>query len=219
MIRLLLTEGNAATRDALCRGLAAARGLEVAAEAATGHDVLALAAGASPTVVLFDLHLPGPDAFALLSALREQNPLLRILAHAEPTNEHYVGRAFDLGAHGYVLKSARPTELVHGLHTVAAGRPFLCSAIGLALLKRLHAGSPAAAANNAAARAALGLSKREIEVLGLVAEGLTNAEIARKLFTSKRTVETHRQNIIAKTQTKNTAALIKLAVRQGLLPR
>lgn len=154
MTRLLLTEGNAATRDALRYGLAAAQGLEVATEAATGHDLLALVAGASPTVVLFDLHL-GPDAFALLSALREQNPQLRILAHAELTNEHYVVRAFDLGAHGYVLKSARATELVHGLHTVAAGRPFLCSAIGLALLKRLHAGS--AAANNDAARAALGL--------------------------------------------------------------
>ena len=68
------------------------------------------------------------------------------------------------------------------------------------------------------ARVKLGLSKREIEVLGLVADGLINSEIADELFTSKRTVETHRQNIMEKTQTRNTASLIKLAVRQGLLP-
>ena len=68
------------------------------------------------------------------------------------------------------------------------------------------------------ARVKLGLSKREIEVLGLVADGLINSEIADELFTSKRTVETHRQNIMEKTQTRNTASLIKLAVRQVLLP-
>jgi DNA-binding CsgD family transcriptional regulator len=90
----------------------------------------------------------------------------------------------------------------------------LCSVIGLGLAGRLYAGSPT---RSEAVRATLGLSKREIEVLNLVAEGLTNAEIALKLFTSKRTVETHRQNIIAKTQTRNTAALIKLATCQGLL--
>ncbi|WP_310397462.1 response regulator transcription factor [Hymenobacter sp.] len=214
MIRLLLTDGHAPTREALRIGAAAA-GLEVVGEAGTGDELLAQLAATAPTVVLLDLSLPGPDAFALLPALREQYPLLRVLAHGELTNEHYVARAFDLGAHGYLLKSARSTELMHGLGTVAAGRPFLCSAIGLVLLGRLYAGSPAAGDT---ARATLGLSKREMEVLSLVAEGLTNAEIAVKLFTSKRTVETHRQNIMDKTQTRNTAALIKLAARQGLLP-
>ena len=125
-----------------------------------------------------------------------------------------MARAFDLGAHGYILKACNFAELVHGLRTVAAGRPFLSSAIGLSLLGHLHANSPAAAA---AARAALGLSKRELEVLGLVAEELTNAEIAAKLLTSKRTIETHCQNIMDKTQTRNTASLIKLAARQGLI--
>ena len=217
MIRLLLTDCHAGTREALHHGTGAVPGLEVVGEAGTGEELLAGLARAAPTVVLLDLSLPGPgpDAFALLPALRRQHPQLRVLARGELTNEHYVARAFDLGAHGYVLKSVRPAELVHGLKTVAAGRPFLCSAIGLALLGRFLAPSPVL---TNAAREVLGLSKRELEVLNLVAEGLTNAEIAGRLFTSKRTIETHRQNIIAKTQTKNTAALIKLAARQGLLP-
>ncbi|HEX8504862.1 MAG TPA: response regulator transcription factor [Hymenobacter sp.] len=215
MIRLLLTDGHPPTRAALRLGLEGATDVEVVCEAGNGDELLAQLADCVPTVVLLDLNLPGPDAMALLPALRGQYPQLRVLARGELTNEQYVARVFDLGTHGYVLKSSQPSELVHGLKTVAAGRSFLCSAIGLALLSRFHIATPA---SSEAARAALGLSKREMEVLGLVAEGLTNAEIAVKLFTSKRTVETHRQNIMDKTQTRNTAALIKLAARQGLLP-
>jgi DNA-binding NarL/FixJ family response regulator len=215
MIRLLLTESNEAARQALRLGRAAAPGIDVVAEAGTGAALLAALATAAPTVLLLDLALPDTDGFALLATLREQLPQLRVLARGELTNEHYVVRAFDLGAHGYLLKASPPAELVHALSTVAAGRPFLCSAIGLVLLSRLYEGSPA---QGDAARAALGLSKREMEVLALVADGFTNAEIAERLFTSKRTVETHRQNIMDKTQTRNTAALIKLAARQGLLP-
>jgi DNA-binding NarL/FixJ family response regulator len=215
MIRLLLTEGNAAARAALRTSLAAAGGVSVVGEANNGTDLLAEVAVAAPTAVLLDLSLPGPDVLALLPALLGQYPELRVLAHGELLNEHYVARAFDLGAHGYLLKNALPNERLHGLQTVVAGRPFLCAPIGLALLARLYTGD---APSGDVARAALGLSKREIEVLGLVADGLTNAEIALRLFTSKRTIETHRQNIMDKTQTRNTAALIKLAVRQGLLP-
>ncbi|WP_426059859.1 LuxR C-terminal-related transcriptional regulator [Hymenobacter sp. B1770] len=214
MIRLFLTDGHSPTREALRKDTGVA-GVEVVGEAGTGEELLAQLAEAAPTVVLLDLSLPGPDVFALLPALREQYPQLRVLARGELTNEHYVARSFDLGAHGYVLKNVLPAELMYGVSTVAAGRRFLCSSIGVALLGRLFMGNPGASDE---ARAALGLSKREIEVLGLVAEGMTNAEIATKLFTSKRTIETHRQNIIAKTQAKNTAALIKLAARQGLLP-
>jgi len=214
MIRLLLTEGHSQTRAALGVGLGALPELLMVGTAGTGAELLALLPSTAPIVVLFDLKLPGPDAFALLPALREQYPQLRVLAHGETTTAAEVVRAFHLGAHGYLLKGARFAELVYGLRAVACGQPFLGSAIGLGLLGRYQASSAAAPIPHPT----LNLSKREIQVLALVAEGLTNAEIGLKLITSKRTIETHRQNIIAKTQTRNTAALIKLAARQGLLP-
>jgi DNA-binding NarL/FixJ family response regulator len=216
MIRVLLTDGSAATCQLLRGSLSATAGVEVAAHATTGDELLVALAAGGATLVLLDLTLPGPDAFALLPALREQYPHLRLLVWSELTNEQYVARAFDLGAHGYLLKNATTAELVHAIRTVAAGRPFLCSTIAVVLLGRLHAGHTAISAD--AAALTFGLSKREMEVLQLVAAGHTNAEIATLLYASKRTVETHRQNIMEKTQTRNTAALIKLAVRQGLLP-
>ena len=216
MIRLLLTVSDGSARQALRIGLGAAVGLEVVGEIGSGAELLEAVAAVSPSVVLLDLSMPGPDLFAVLPTLREQHPQLRILARGEITNEHYVARVFDQGAHGYVLKSSLLSELLHGLGTVAAGRRFLCSAIGLALLNRFYT-SDKVVLDGAAVRLAMGLSKREMEVLSLVAEGLTNGEIAMRLFTSKRTIETHRQNIMEKTRTRNTASLIKLAAQQGLL--
>ncbi|MDO7877631.1 response regulator transcription factor [Hymenobacter sp. ASUV-10] len=217
MIRVLLTDSSAATCAALQGALAATAGVEVVGVATSGSELLDQLALQQPTLLLLDLSLPGPDAFGLLPTLGEQHAALRVLARSELTNEQYVVRAFDLGAHGYIVKQSATTELVHAIRTVAAGRPFLCSDMGLALLGRLHA-NPATADSAEEVAALLGLSKREMEVLQLVAAGHTNAEIASMLFASKRTVETHRQNIMEKTRTRNTASLIKMAVRQGLLP-
>ena len=90
MIRLLLTEGNAAVRQELRLGLAAAAGLHIAAEAGTGAELLAALATAVPSVLLLDLALPGADSFGLLATVRERLPQLRVLARGELTNEHYV---------------------------------------------------------------------------------------------------------------------------------
>ena len=100
---------------------------------------------------------------------------------------------------------------------MAAGHPFLCTEIGLNMLYKAVAQRTGTEEVAAEGHSGADLTARELEVLKLIAEGLTNGEIADKLFTSKRTIETHRQNIIAKTQAKNTAALIKLAVSRGLI--
>ena len=131
-------------------------------------------------------------------------------------HEKYVQQMLDAGAMGYTLKNTGKDELVHAIRMVANGNRFIGTDVAFAFLNKLRNILPAPA-NQAYEKKSTDLSAREIEVLKLIAEGMTNAEIADKLFTSKRTIESHRQNIIEKTQVKNTAALIKYALNTGLI--
>jgi DNA-binding NarL/FixJ family response regulator len=160
-----------------------------------------------------DLNMPVLDGFATLPLLRERFPQVGVLVLTMLAHERYVGQAFDAGASGYVLKSTDQAEIIAAIQAVAAGKRFLCSEVGLSLLQKvLHPEAPVAEAKNIDS-----LSYRELEVLRLIGEGLTNNAIAEKLFVSRRTIEAHRQNILEKTQTKNTAALVKYAMDHGLL--
>jgi DNA-binding NarL/FixJ family response regulator len=215
MIRVLLTDDHTILRDGIRALLTLQPGLEVVGEAGNGQELLALLESTPADVVLMDINMPVMDGFETMAHLREQYPDLRVLVLSMLDHENYVHRMLEAGAYGYVLKNADITEISHAIRTVAAGRPFLCTELGLDLLNKLVRTSVVVSEGN---RLKSGdLSKRELEVLHLIAEGLTNSEIADRLFTSKRTIETHRQNIIEKTQTKNTAALIKFAVSNGLL--
>ncbi|UYZ62675.1 response regulator [Hymenobacter weizhouensis] len=226
MIKVLLADDHTILRDGIRVLLSREPAITVVGEASNGQMLLEMLATTSADVVLMDVNMPVLDGFATMPLLREQFPQVRVLVLSMLNHDHYVSRMLQAGALGYVLKSADHTEIIHAIRTVAAGRPFLCTEIGLDVLNRLvqrpapEAASPEDPATVAVAvgtRKPTDLSSRELEVLKLIAEGLTNAEIADKLFTSKRTIETHRQNIIEKTQAKNTAALIRYAMAQGLI--
>ncbi|MFD2785050.1 response regulator transcription factor [Hymenobacter rubripertinctus] len=225
MIRILLADDHTILRNGIRALLSRETDLRVVGEAGNGRQLLELLATTPTDVVLMDLNMPVLDGFATMPLLREQFPQVRVLVLSMLGHENYVYRLMRAGALGYMLKNADSTEIIHAIRTVAAGRPFLCTEIGLALLTRLMERPPAAgpvgvfapAENTAAGAGRADLSGRELEVLQLIAEGYTNAEISEKLFTSKRTIETHRQNIIEKTQAKNTASLIRLAMTEGLI--
>jgi DNA-binding NarL/FixJ family response regulator len=214
MIRVLLADDHAILRDGLRALLMREPDIEVVGGASHGQGVLDLLADTAVDVVLMDLNMPVLDGFATMPLLREQYPEVRVVILSMLDSESYVHRVLQAGALGYVLKNAESSEIIFAIRTVAAGHSFLCSEIGIAVLNQLVS-APTVTENTL--RKANGLSNREMEVLRFMAEGLTNAEIADKLFTSKRTVETHRQNIIEKTHAKNTAALIRYAISQGLI--
>ncbi|SHJ67248.1 two component transcriptional regulator, LuxR family [Hymenobacter daecheongensis DSM 21074] len=216
MIRIILTDDHTILREGIRALLQGEPDLQVVGEAASGQELLALLAHTPADVVLLDLNMPGMDGFAALGLLQLQYPALKVLVLSMLDHEKYVARTLESGARGYILKNADSAEIMHAIRTVAEGRLFLCTEIGLDLLRKLSPLAPEKTFDPAA-KAPHELSGRELEVLKLIAEGLTNAEIADKLFTSKRTIETHRQNIIEKTQAKNTAALVKYAVNQGLI--
>ncbi|NVO30246.1 response regulator [Hymenobacter lapidiphilus] len=229
MIRILLADDHTILRDGIRALLEQEADLQVVGEAANGQALLELLDHTPADLVLLDINMPVLDGFGVMPQLRAQFPEVRVLVLSMLDHENYVHRMLEAGALGYVLKNADSTEIIHAIRTVAANQHFLCTEIGLNLLRRLVERTPAPALPDpyrlapalarppAAATGHSELSGRELEVLQLIAEGLTNQEIADTLFTSKRTIETHRQNIIEKTQVKNTAALIRYAMSTGLI--
>ncbi|OUJ71043.1 response regulator [Hymenobacter crusticola] len=215
MIRIFLVDDHAIMRDGLRAILAAESFLQVVGEATDGQDLLAQLPTIPADVVLMDLHMPVLDGLATTHVLQQQYPHLRILILSMVTHERTIGELLAAGASGYVLKNADKTEIVTAIHAVATGKRFLCSEIGLALLDKMLATEPQALA--AHSKDTFHLTHREREILQLVASGLTNQQIADKLFTSRRTVETHRQSLLEKTGVKNTPSLIKHAMEQGWL--
>ncbi len=213
MIRVFLVDDHHIVRSGLHLLLNAQPDLEVVGEAGDGYELLAQLPATPADVVLLDVNMPGMDGPETARQLRTQYPDVRILALTMLDKENHIFQMLDAGAHGYLLKSSGVDEIVTGVRTVAAGGQFLCTAAGLTALQKLR-DNPRV---TEPAEKPGGLSRREIEVLQLISQGLTTGEIADKLFLSKRTIETHRQNMMEKMQVKNTAALIKQAMADGLL--
>ncbi len=211
MIRVFLVDDHAVLRQGLRVLLATQPGLQVVGEAGSGDELLALLPAGAADVVLLDVHMPGLAAADTLRHLAEAHPAVRVLALSADADLAHIQALLDAGARGYLPKTATLDEIAHGIRTVAAGRPFLSAGVGLEALHRLLALPAAGPAPPAA------LSKREGEVLHAIADGLNSQEIADRLFISLRTVETHRQRLLSKTQMKNTAALIRFAVGAGLV--
>ena len=217
MTRIILADDHTILRDGIRSLLSAEADLEVVGEASNGTELLALLATTPTDVVLMDVQMPVLDGFATMPELRRGFPAVRVLVLTMLDHENYVARMLEAGALGYVLKNAAINEITYAIRTVAGGAPFLCTEIGMNMLYKAVAQSASQRTDDHNVATGTDLTARELEVLKLIAEGMTNGEIADKLFASKRTIETHRQNIIAKTQAKNTADLIRLAVSRGLI--
>lgn len=215
MIRVFLVDDHQIVRSGLHLLLAAQPDLAIVGEASNGLELLAQLPTTPTDVVLLDLNMPGMDGPATARQLRAHYPAIQVLALSMLDEENYIHQMLDAGASGYILKNTGIAEVIAGIRTVAAGGQFLCTTAGMAALGKLRTGPHELA--TASAPPPGDLSRREIEVLRLIAEGLTTGDIADKLFVSRRTIETHRQNLLDKMQAKNTASLIKLAMSRGLI--
>lgn len=219
MTRLFLVDDHAIVRNGLRALLEAESDLLIVGEAEHGQELLDRLPTTPADVVLLDLTMPVLDGLATTRRLSTEHPAVRVLVLTMVADAQRIGQLFAAGARGYVLKSTGHYELMAAVRAVAAGRHYLCFELGLNLLEQVVASAPAALVAPTAplARPTGLLTAREQEVLKLLAAGLTTNEIAAKLFTSKRTVETHRHHILEKTQTKNAASLIRWAIAERLL--
>lgn len=214
-IRLILVDDHTIIRDGIKALLKDKEDIQVVGEASNGKELLDLLTHTPADVVMMDVNMPEMDGFETTTYLKEHYEHIKVLVLSMLDHESYISKILTAGASGYMLKNTGREELICGIRIVASGGQFICSTVALNLLKKLQ--NPNYKPVSAEDKQTRDLSQREIEILKLIADGLTNAEIADKIFTSKRTVETHRQNIIEKTKAKNTAALIKYAISKGII--
>ncbi|GAB3812862.1 response regulator [Pontibacter rugosus] len=214
MIKVIVTEDHIILRQGLRLLLEKNDEIEVIGEASNGKELLEMLERSSVDIVLMDINMPVMDGFEATKKVREQFPDVKVIALSMLDMIPYVQKMLDCGASGYLLKTTGKDELHAAIKLVASGNSYICGSIAMKMLNK-----PMNADEQQGEKLGeqIGLSKRELEVLALIAEGFTNAEIADKLFNSKRTVETHRQNILEKTQAKNTANLIKYAYEHKLI--
>jgi len=208
-IRIVIVDDHAVVRSGLRMLLDSEDGLETVAEAGTARDAIFEVRKHKPDVVLMDVVLPDRSGIETTPDVLKEAPEARVLVLSMEDDPRYVREAFAAGASGYVLKEAADSELVAALKQVAAGEPYVHPALGARM---------AVAEAEAAARAEEDpLSDREREVLRLLALGHTNQEIAKTLFISVRTAETHRAHIMRKLRLTTRAELVRYALAQGLL--
>jgi two-component system response regulator NreC len=208
-IRLLIVDDHQLVRSGLRRLLEAEEDFEVEDEAGTAYDAVRLARLHKPDVILLDVVMPDGNGIDAIPEIIEASPETKVLTLSMQDDPSYVRHAFAAGAKGYVLKEAADDELIAAIREVAKGGNYVDHQLG----SRLAAYDASAMA----AKEADPLSDREREVLRLLALGYTNQEIAKQLYISVRTAETHRARIMQKLRLTTRAELVRVALERGLL--
>jgi len=211
MPRLALVDDHGLFRTALRRLLEAEGHFEVVAEAADGQEAVRRVIETRPDLVLMDVGLPGISGVEATRQIRGALPECKVLILSGYDRPSFVQAALMEGASGYVLKTATSEELLVAVRAVLDGKCYLSPDVAQHVVDRF-------AGPTQVGSTALGsLSRREREVLQLVAEGLSSKEIADRLCISNRTVDTHRASIMTKVGSRKTAGLVRFAIREGLV--
>lgn len=210
--RVLVADDHALVRSGIV-GLLEAAELEVVGEAADGASAVEGARRLRPDVVLMDIRMPGMDGIEATARLTEQVDAPRVLVLTTFDLDEYVYRALEAGASGFLLKDAPPDRLVEGVRTVARGEALLAPTLTRRLIERYLA----APAPGAAAQRVPELTPREREVWLLIARGLSNQEIGRRLFLSEATVKAHVTRLLAKLEIRDRVQAVVAAYESGVV--
>ena len=211
-IRVLIADDHPVVRQGLRSFLESRGGITVVGEVADTEAAVAEAARLRPDVVLMDLAMPGAGGVAATRRITEQRPETRVLVLTSFAGDDEVVPAVRAGAAGYLLKDVDPAELEQAVRLVAAGERVLHPRAASRVMAQVAAGGPAPSARPAAS-----LTPREREVLALLAGGLSNRQLARRLVVSEKTVKTHVSNILAKLGLADRTQAALYAVREGLV--
>lgn len=208
-IRILIADDHAIVREGLRTLITAKPKLELVGEAADGNEAISLARALQPDVILLDMIMPAKDGLEAIREIKAENPEARILVLTSFSDDDKVFAAIKAGALGYLLKDSSPQQLLQAIQDVYRGQSSLHPTIALKLIRELNQPPDLPPTEEP-------LTEREVETLRLVAQGLTNQEIAEKLSISERTVGKHVSNILEKLHLANRTQAALYALRKGL---
>ncbi|CAN5481130.1 response regulator transcription factor [soil metagenome] len=204
MIRVLVADDHQIVRGGIVALLATADDVEVVGEASDGEQAVRLALELTPDLVLMDLRMPGIDGDEATARILAGRPGIRVIILTTYETDASILTAIEAGASGYLLKAAPQEEILAGIRSVARGEVALAPSIAAMLVNRV-------------ARPTISLTPRETEILGLVAQGDSNPEIAAKLFLGEATVKTHLLHAVEKLDVKDRTRAVTKAMELGLL--
>jgi len=209
-LRIIIADDHQMFIDGIQAVLAGAEGIEVVGEAHNGHAVLKLLETQPTDIVLMDINMPDMDGMAATEYIFEHYKDVKVLMLTMYKKKEFITQMLEKGASGYILKNTGKEELIRAIRKVGTGATYYGEEVTAAIMESLR--EPAKKK-----QAEIPLTKRETEVLKLIAQGHTNQEMADKLFISLYTVETHRKNLVGKLDIRNTAKLVQYAIKMGLI--
>lgn len=212
-INILLAEEQKIVREGIKSLLKDEPSITVTAEARNGRELLEKLNESNVELAIIDQNLPSSDGIETARQIKESYKSTKVLMLSMVENDNYLLKGFESGADGYLLKNTGKDELMLAINKIMEGDSFICSGIACILMQKIRENGN----HLFPQKPNVQLSDREMEILQLIGQGFTNSEIADKIFTSRRTVESHRKKLIEKTNSRNTATLIRYAVMNGLL--
>jgi DNA-binding NarL/FixJ family response regulator len=220
-LRVVIADDQASVREGLVLLLGGLPGVDVVGAAADGEQALALVAEQQPDAILLDLHMPVLDGIGATRRLVAEHPGVAIVVLTTYADDGSVIEALRAGARSYLTKDADRTDIARALQAAAGGLTVFDPRVRATLLAAASSAPPTAAPGSAPSSGPTpeppdGLTHREVEILGLMAQGLTNPEIAERLFLSNHTVKTHINRIFAKTGSRDRVAAVGYAQRHGI---
>lgn len=213
IIKIAIADDYKIFRDGLKVGLSADENLTVMMEADNGEDLLKALETNSPDVILMDLKMPIMDGMEATKAVRKKYPAIKVLVVTMYEDDKFIIHMMENGANGYLLKNAEPDEIIKSIYAVHENGYYFNDLVNKALLKKLVLKNNLKPSFNQNVE----LTERELEVLKLICEEKTAAEIGKEIFLSPRSVEGIRQRLIEKVGVRNSAGLVMFAVKGGLV--